>query len=81
MGLREWLHREKFDLPPEEDIIHLIDEIRDRLKTAKGSERTKLTYMLANNMVFLNQILDKKKPKKPVRLNSRGKWVWVADDE
>ena len=79
MGIFDWLSKESFVLPPEEDIIHLIDEIRDRLKTAEGSEKTKLTYMLANNMVFLNQILNKKKPKRPVKLNNRGKWVWVED--
>ena len=79
MGIFDWLRKERFELPPEEDIIHLIDEIRDRLKTAEGSEKTKLTYMLANNMVFLNQILNKKKPKRPVKLNNRGKWVWVED--
>ena len=79
MGIFDWLSKERFVLPPEEDIIHLIDEIRDRLKTAEGSEKTKLTYMLANNMVFLNQILNKKKPKRHVKLNNRGKWVWVED--
>ena len=48
--------------------------------TTRGiTEKTKLTYMLANNMVFLNQILNKKKPKRPVKLNNRGKWVWVED--
>ena len=64
-----WLKREKF-----------VREIEERLKTAKGSEKTKLTYMLANQLMFLNQIKNKKKPKKPIKMNNRGKWVWVEDE-
>ena len=37
--------------------------------------------MLANQMMILNQIINKKKPKKPVKLNNKGRWVWVSDDE
>ena len=80
MGLKDWLRREKFELPPEEDILKLIDEIKEKIELAEGSEKTKLTYMLANNLVFLNQIQDKKKPKRPIKLNNRGKWVWVEND-
>jgi hypothetical protein len=76
----DWFKRENFVLPQEEYQIQLVKEIEERLKNAKGSEKTKLTYMLANQLMFLNQIQNKKKPKKPIKMNSRGKWVWVEDD-
>tara|TARA_B100000029_G_scaffold486359_1_gene540628 strand:- start:1060 stop:1305 length:246 start_codon:yes stop_codon:yes gene_type:complete len=75
-----WLKREKFVLPPEEYQVKLVKDIEKKLETAKGSERTKLTYMLANQLMVLNQILNKKKPKKPVKMNNKGKWVWVEDE-
>jgi len=75
-----WLKREKFVLPPEEYQVKLVKDIEKKLKTAKGSERTKLTYMLANQLMVLNQILNKKKPKKPIKMNNKGKWVWVEDE-
>ncbi len=81
MGLRDLFKKEKFALPPEEYQLKLVKEIESKLKKAIGSERTKLTYMLANQLMILNQILNKKKPKKPVRMNNKGKWVWVSDDE
>ena len=79
MGLRDWFRREKFVLPPEEYQVKLVKEIEERLKNAKGSEKTRLTYMLANQLMFLNQILNKKKPKKPIKMNNKGKWVWVDE--
>jgi len=75
----DWLRREKFVLPPEEYQRELVEDIQERLETAKGSEKTKLTYMLANQLMILNQIVNKKKPKKPIKLNNKGKWVWVED--
>ena len=75
----DWLKREKFVLPPEEYQRELVEDIQERLETAKGSEKTKLTYMLANQLMILNQIVNKKKPKKPIKLNNKGKWVWVED--
>ncbi len=75
-----WLKREKFVLPPEEYQVKLVKDIEKKLETAKGSERTKLTYMLANQLMVLNQILNKKKPKKPIKMNNKGKWVWVEDE-
>lgn len=80
MTFRDWFKKEKFVLPPEDMQRSFVLEIEQKLLNAKGSERTKLTYMLANQMMILNQILNKKKPKKPVRLNNKGKWVWVDDD-
>ncbi len=80
MGIFDWLKREKFVLPPEEAQEKLVREIEEKLKTATGSEKTTLTYMLANQLMFLNQIKNKKRPKKPIKMNSRGKWVWVEDD-
>ena len=77
--MRDWFKREKFVLPSEEVQEKFVREIEERLKTAKGSEKTKLTYMLANQLMFLNQIKNKKKPKKPVKMNNKGKWVWVED--
>ena len=74
------LKREKFVLPPEEAQEKLVREIEEKLKTATGSEKTTLTYMLANQLMFLNQIKNKKKPKKPIKMNNRGKWVWVEDE-
>ena len=65
-----WLKREKFVLPPEEVQEEFVREIEERLKTAKGSEKTKLTYMLANLLIFLKQIKNKKKPKKPIKMNN-----------
>ncbi len=79
MTFRDWFKREKFVLPSEEVQEEFVREIEERLKTAKGSEKTKLTYMLANQLMFLNQIKNKKKPKKPVKMNNKGKWVWVED--
>ena len=81
MGLRDLLKKEKFVLPDEGLQRELILEIEEKLLTAEGSERTKLTYMLANQMMFMDQIRNKKKPKRPIKLNNRGKWVWVEEDE
>jgi hypothetical protein len=77
----DWLKREKFTLPPENYQKWLVKEIENRLEGAKGSEKTKLTYMLANQLMILNQILNKKKPKRPIKLNNKGKWVWVEEDD
>ena len=77
MGIFDLFKKEKFVLPPEDYQIKLVKEIEEKLKTAKGSEKTKLTYMLANQLMILNQILNKKKPKKPIKMNNKGKWVWV----
>jgi len=74
-----WLKRENFVLPPEEYQRKLVSEIEEKMKDSKGSEKTRLTYMLANQLMILNQITNKKKPKKPIRLNNKGKWVWVED--
>ena len=74
-----WLKRENFVLPPEEYQRKLVSEIEEKLKDSKGSEKTRLTYMLANQLMILNQIINKKKPKQPIRLNNKGKWVWVED--
>ena len=81
MGLRDLLKKEKVVLPDEGLQRELILEIEEKLLTAEGSERTKLTYMLANQMIFMDQIRNKKKPKRPIKLNNRGKWVWVEEDE
>ena len=81
MGLRDLLKKEKFVLPDEGLQRELILEIDEKLLTAEGSERTKLTYMLANQMIFMDQIRNKKKSKRPIKLNNRGKWVWVEEDE
>ena len=81
MGLRDWLRKENFILPPEDMQRKFIAEIEEKLEGAKGSERTKLTYMLANQNMILDQIVNKKRPKKPIRLNNRGKWVWIEDDK
>ena len=81
MGLRDLLKKEKFVLPDEGLQRELILEIEEKLLTAEGSERTKLTYMLANQMIFMDQIRNKKKPKRPIKLNNRGKWVRVEEDE
>ena len=63
MGLRDLLKKEKFELPDEGLQRELILEIEEKLLTAEGSERTRLTYMLANQMMFMDQIQNKKKPK------------------
>ena len=81
MNLKNWFRKEKFVLPSEDLQRKFIMEIEEKLLTAEGSERTKLTYMLANQLMFLNQIVNKKKPKRPIKLNNRGKWVWVPEDE
>ena len=77
----DWFRREEFVLLDEKSQRQLISEIEERLKNAKGSEKTKLTYMLANQLMFLNQIVNKKKPKRPIKLNNRGKWVWVEPED
>jgi hypothetical protein len=76
----DWFKKEKFVLLDEKAQRQLISEIEERLNNAKGSEKTKLTYMLANQLMFLNQIINKKKPKRPIKLNNRGKWVWVEPE-
>ena len=81
MGLRDLLKREKIVLPSEEVQKQLIMEIEEKLLSAEGSEKTKLTYMLANQMIFMDQIRAEKKPKRPIKLNNRGKWVWEEDDD
>ena len=81
MNIKDWFKKEKFVLPSEDLQRKFIMEIEEKLLTAEGSERTKLTYMLANQLMFLNQIVNKKKPKRPIKLNNRGKWVWVPEDE
>jgi len=80
MGIFDWLKKERFVLPDEQAQEKLVKEIEEKLKTAKGSEKTMLTYMLANQLMFLNQIKNKKKPKKPIKMNNKGKWVWVEDE-
>ena len=80
MGLRDVLKKERFVLPPEDIQRAFVLEIEERLLTATGSEKTKLTYMLANQLMFLNQITDKKKPKRPIKMNNKGKWVWVENE-
>ena len=77
----DWFRREEFVLPDEKAQRQLILEIEEKLKNAKGREKTKLTYMLANQLMFLNQIVNKKKPKRPIKLNNRGKWVWVEPED
>ena len=77
----DWFKKENFILLDEKSQRQLISEIEERLKNAKGSEKTKLTYMLANQLMFLNQIVNKKKPKRPMKLNNRGKWVWVEPED
>ena len=82
MGLKNMFglfEREDFVLPDEEELNEYIEEINEKLTMASGSERTKLIYMLANSMVFLNQLQEKKKPKKPIKLNTKGKLVWVDE--
>ena len=76
----DWFKKEKFVLLDEKSQRQLISEIEERLKNGKGSEKTKLTYMLANQLMFLNQIVNKKKPKRPMKMNNRGKWVWVEPE-
>lgn len=80
MNIRDWFKKEKFVLPSEDLQRKFIMEIEEKLETAEGSEKTKLTYMLANQLMFLNQIVNKKKPKRPMKLNNKGKWVWVPDE-
>lgn len=74
-----WFKKEKFALPDEDLQRDLILEIEEKLLSATGSERTKLTYMLANQMFFLDQIREQNKSNLPKRLNNKGKWVWVED--
>ena len=81
MNIKDWFKKEKFVLPSEDLQRKFIMEIEEKLLTAEGSERTKLTYMLANQLMFLNQIVNKKKPKRPIKLNNRGKWVWVEPED
>ncbi len=86
MGLRDWFRKEKFVLPDEASQRKFIIEIEKKIltvdtSTPKGkSEYTRLIYMLANQISIMDRITSKKKPKKPVKLNNRGKWVWVDDD-
>ena len=79
MTFRDWFKREKFVLPSEEVQEEFVRKKEEILKTAKGSEKTKLTYKLSNQLMFLNQIKNKKKTKKPAKMNNKGKWEWVEE--
>ena len=88
MGLGSWfknlgglLEKEEFLLPNDAEIQAWADSIQAELVGAQGSEKTRLLYTLANAMIFLNQIQEKKKPKKPIAKNDKGKWVWVSDED
>ena len=41
----DWFRREEFVLPDEKTLRQFISEIEEKLEKAKGSEKTKLTYM------------------------------------
>ena len=60
------------------EIEELDKEIRKLPK--KSSERTRLTYTIANKMQILRLILHKKKLQK-YRPNAEGKWVWIPREE
>tara|TARA_B100001750_G_scaffold165970_2_gene134544 strand:+ start:7359 stop:7607 length:249 start_codon:yes stop_codon:yes gene_type:complete len=82
MGLKDCfglLEQEEWDIPSRETLEAIIEELEKKLKHASGSERTKLIYQIANTMVFLSHLAERKK--KPKKLNSDGKWVWIPKDE
>lgn len=82
MGLKDCfglLEKEEWEIPSREILEGIIKELEEKLWDAKGSDRTKLVYQIANTMVFLSHLQDDKK-KRPKKLNSNGKWVWVEND-
>jgi len=82
MGLKDCfglLEQEEWDIPSRDTLEAIIKELEKKLEHTSGSERTKLVYQIANTMVFLSH-LDARK-KKPKKLNSNGKWVWIPEDE
>ena len=82
MGLKDCfglLEKEEWDIPSREVLEGIIKELEEKLWDATGSERTKLVYQIANTMVFLSHLDDRKN--RPKKLNYKGKWVWVPEDE
>ena len=82
MGLKDCfglLEKEEWDIPSKKVLDGIIKELELKLAVAKGSERTKLVYQIANTMVFLSHLDDRNS--RPKNLNSNGKWVWIPEDE
>ncbi len=82
MGLKDCfglLEKEEWDIPSKKVLDGIIKELELKLAVAKGSERTKLVYQIANTMVFLSHLDDRNS--RPKKLNSNGKWVWIPEDE
>ena len=68
----------EWELPSEEVVMKEIQRLKNEIEILPNcSEKTKLTYTLANQMQILRMILFDKKRK--LRPNSKGKWVWIED--
>ena len=65
------LNEQDYDLPNPNDVQKRLNELQEQLKTAEGSEYTRLIYTIANTMQLLNICRRGRKKK--------GKWVWVND--
>ena len=75
---RNIFSKPEWELPTEEEVMKNITRLKERIENLpKCSEKTKLTYTLANQMQILRIVLHDKKRK--LRPNSKGKWVWIED--
>jgi hypothetical protein len=86
MGLGDLIkgiwEKPEWELPDENELTREIEELDKEIRKLprKSSERTKLTYTIANKMQILRLILHKKKLQK-YRPNAEGKWVWIPREE
>ena len=71
----------EWELPKEEEVVKEISQLKKKLDgMPNSSEKTKLTYTLANQMQILRLILHDKK-KRLYRPDADGEWVWVEKEE
>ena len=71
----------EWSLPDENELTKEIEELDKKIKTMpkKSSEKTKLTYTLANKMQILRLVLHKKKKSK-YRPDAKGEWIWIPEE-
>ena len=71
----------EWELPSEEVVMKEIQRLKNEIEILPNcSEKTKLTYTLANQMQILRLILHDKKKRK-YRPDAKGKWVWVEEEK
>ena len=79
--IRNLWEEPEWNLPDENELTKEIEELDRKIKTMpkKSSEKTRLTYTLANKMQILRLVLHKKKKSK-YRPDAKGEWVWIPEE-